>query len=81
VKLSDLIISQDGSLSLTKLAATAAHLNAAGWFAWLTWQHGFNEMLWMIYLGATIFHAAYDKTGQMVKDFKEKKLGADNAGA
>lgn len=63
---------------MTKLAAATAHLNAAGWFAWLSFQHGFIGEMWMIYLGATIFHNGYDKTIAAVRDMKiAEKTNAD----
>ena len=65
MKLFDIITSKDGSLSLTKLAAATAHLNLAVAFAWITYQSGFVAELWIIYSGAAIFHAAYDKTKAM----------------
>lgn len=71
-RLRELIESKDGSLSLTKLAATTAHANAAWLFVYLTIKHGYNEALWITYLGATIFHAAYDKTTAVVKAMKER---------
>ena len=57
-------------ISMTKLAAATAHLNAAAWFAWLSYQHGFIAELWMIYLSATILHSGYDKTIAAVRDMK-----------
>ena len=70
-KLGDIVTNPaTGRISMTKLAAATAHLNAAGWFAYLTYRHGFVADLWLIYLGATIFHSGYDKTVAAVRDIK-----------
>lgn len=61
-------------MSLTKLAASTAHALMAAGFALITWREGFKAELWMIYGGATIFHASYDKTASMVLAFKDRKL-------
>lgn len=66
MKLSDIITSKDGSLSLTKLAASTAHINLAVAFAWITYSKGFIAEMWLIYAGAAIGHAAYDKTKAML---------------
>lgn len=58
-----------GRISMTKLAGATAHLNAAAWFAWLTYAHGFIGELWMIYLGATIAHNGFDK---MVATYRDR---------
>lgn len=70
--INDLIRSQDGSVSLTKLAASTAHFNAAWLFVYLNLKLGPQEWLWLTYLGATITHAAYDKTSKIVQSMKEK---------
>lgn len=57
-----------GRISMTKLAAATGHLNAAAWFAWLTYRHGFIAELWVIYLGATIVHNGYDKAVAAMRD-------------
>ncbi|QNJ57345.1 hypothetical protein Dolphis_38 [Pseudomonas phage Dolphis] len=57
-----------GRISMTKLAAATGHLNAASWFAWLTYKHGFIAELWIIYLGATIVHNGYDKAVAAMRD-------------
>lgn len=57
-----------GRVSMTKLAAATAHLNAAGWFAWLTFSHGFIAEMWVIYLGATIVHNGWDKAIATYRD-------------
>lgn len=67
----DLINSKDGTISLTRLAAVTAHFNAAFAFFWITIDKGFIAELWMIYLGAAIFHAGYDKTLMVTKGQKE----------
>lgn len=77
-RLRELVESKDGSLSLTKLAATTAHANAAWLFVYLALKYGYNEALWITYLGATIFHATYDKTSAIVKAMKEKANSAQS---
>jgi len=76
----DLIRSSgDGSLSLTKLAATTAHaLMAVAFFKQQVWgDPTFNETAWMVYGLFAIGHAAYDKTSAQVKDFKDRKLESE----
>lgn len=68
----DLIRSRDGSMSLTKLAASTAHLNMALAFAWVTYGHGFVWEMWVIYGGYALGHAAYDKTMAVVNQYKTK---------
>lgn len=70
--INDLIRSQDGSVSLTKLAATTAHANAAWLFVWINITKGPEEWLWLTYLGVTVTHAAYDKTAKIVQAMKER---------
>lgn len=70
-----LVCSRDGSISLTKLAAATAHLFMAATFFRLQLMPGreFNDVLWMVYGGFAIAHAAYDKTAAMLKDYKSGK--------
>lgn len=79
----DLIRSRDGSMSLTKLAASTAHLLAAILFLRLQWNSPFDPQLWGIYLGVTVLHATYDKTTAMLKNYADAKsdrsAGADHA--
>lgn len=71
MRLADIITNPEtGRISMTDLAAATAHLNAAGWFAWLSYQHGFIAEMWIIYLSATIFHSSYNKTVAVVRDMK-----------
>ena len=71
MKLSDIITNPvTGRISLTRLAASTGHLNAALWFAWLTYRHGFIAELWMVYLGATITHSGMSKALATVRDYK-----------
>ena len=74
MKLSDLVTSRDGSLSLTKLAAATAHINLAAAFAWLTYKSGFVVEMWLVYSATAIGHATYDKTMAMVNTFKTKQM-------
>ena len=69
----DLLCSKDGSFSVTKLAVVVAHANFAVAFTWLTYRHGFNEALWVIYGSFAVGHAAYDKSAAMLKAYKERE--------
>ena len=75
-KLRTLIETPDGTLSLTKLAALAAHVSMWAAFNWITYHAGFLWDLWIIYGSISIFHAIVDKSGNQFKDFKEKQLDA-----
>ena len=71
MRLSDLVASKDGSLSLTKLAAATGHFLMAAAFLRLQVLGGaFNEVLWLVYGGFAVAHATYDKTLAVVKDYK-----------
>lgn len=72
MRLRDLIISKDGSLSLTKVAAATAHFSMAVGFVWVTFHHGFIGEMWIIYGGFAISHAAFDKSAAMLKAYKER---------
>jgi hypothetical protein len=76
MKLSDLYTSKDGSVSLTKLAASTFHLNLALAVMWHTYTKGFAVDVWALYGAFAVGHAGYDKTMAVVKDLKEKKLDA-----
>lgn len=67
MKLSDLITSKDGSLSLTKLAAATFHFLLAVGVIVHTLVNGFkmDMAVWMFYGGIAVGHAAYDKTKAM----------------
>lgn len=81
--LGDLVKSKDGSCSLTKLAAVTAHFNAAWLFTYLTLKNGYLEPLWITYLGATIFHATFDKSAkvwQSTKVTKNETVGGHSTG-
>ena len=67
-----------GRVSVTKLAAATAHLNAAVWFAWLTLHHGFIGELWVVYLGATIVHNGWDKA---VATYRDRPAATSQDGA
>jgi hypothetical protein len=77
MKLSDLVTSRaDGSLSLTKLAASTAHFLFACAFAKLQLldpSATFDVTLWATYGGFAIAHATYDKTMAVVKDLKDRQ--------
>lgn len=76
MKLSDLVTSKDGSLSLTKLAASTFHLLLAlGAIAHTVAAHFvFDGAMWGIYGAFAVGHAGYDKTMAVVRDFQNKKL-------
>jgi hypothetical protein len=74
MKITDLVQSKDGSLSLTKLAASTAHLNLAVAFAWITYTRGFVGELWMVYGAFAVGHATADKVMATVSAFKNKQL-------
>ena len=69
LRLGDIVTNpKTGRVSMTKLAAATGHLNAAAWFAWLTYKHGFIAEMWVIYLGATIVHNGWDKAVATYRD-------------
>ena len=71
----DLIRSRDGSLSLTKLAASTFHILIALTVGWITWiKQDFVESMWMLYAAVAVGHAVVDKTGAQIADFKDRKL-------
>lgn len=74
MNIKDLIASKDGSLSLTKLAASTCHFSLACWVSWTTYTKGFDTNIWTLYLAAALGHASFDKTSALVKDFKDKQL-------
>lgn len=59
--LDDILKSRDGSYSLPKVAAALAHFNAMWMFVYLSMKNGYIDMLWATYLGATVFHATFNK--------------------
>ena len=74
MKLRQIIVSVDGSLSLSKLAAATAHFLMAIGFALITLREGFTSDLWLIYGSFAIGHATVDKTVRVIKDYKDKSL-------
>jgi hypothetical protein len=74
MKITDIIASKDGSLSLTKLAASTAHLNMAVAFSWITYTKGFVMELWMFYGAFAVGHATVDKATAAVSSFKNRQL-------
>lgn len=81
MKLSDLVTSKDGSLSLTKLAASTFHFLLAVGVVVHTVFNGFrmDMAVWMFYGGIAVGHAAYDKTKAINNDLDKRKLEAENA--
>jgi hypothetical protein len=79
MRVADLITSKDdGSLSLTKLAAATAHFLFACSFLRMQvlGEASFDETLWLVYGAFAIGHAAYDKTSAIVRDIKEQQIQA-----
>lgn len=74
MSITDLVRSKDGSLSLTKLAASTFHFLMAVWVSWTTYTKGFDTNIWALYGAFAVGHAGYDKTMAVVKDFKDKQL-------
>lgn len=74
MSITDLVRSKDGSLSLTKLAASTCHFSLACWVSWTTYTKGFDTNIWTLYLAAAIGHASFDKTTAMVSAYKTKQL-------
>lgn len=74
MKIADLVESKDGSLSLTKLAASTFHLLLAVWVSWTTYDKGFDAAIWTLYGSFAVGHAAFDKSSALVKDFKDRQL-------
>lgn len=74
MKITDLVTSKDGSLSLTKLAASTFHALLAGWVSWTTYTKGFDLSIWGLYAACAVGHAGYDKTMAVVSSFKNKQL-------
>lgn len=68
----DLIRSKDGSMSLTKLAASTFHFLLAVFVSIETYKFGFDITIWAVYGGFAVGHAGYDKTMAVVKDLKDK---------
>ncbi|NQD37484.1 hypothetical protein HPT27_10635 [Permianibacter sp. IMCC34836] len=69
--------SRDGSVSLSRLAAVTAHFLAAIFFVYHNLQTGYNEALWIIYLGFATGHAVYDKTLMLTKGGKSAATPAE----
>jgi hypothetical protein len=74
MKLTDIITSKDGSLSLTKLAASTAHIIFAVAFVWITYSSGFIAEMWLIYGTFAVGHATADKAMATVNSYKTKQL-------
>ena len=71
----DLIRSKDGSMSLTKLAASVFHLLLAVTAGWLTYRAGtFDVTMWGLYAAVAVGHAGYDKTLANVRALVDKRL-------
>lgn len=59
----DLVCSKDGSLSLTKLAASSFHFLLFVTVGYLTWKkQAFDIDMWLLYSAFAVGHASYDKT-------------------
>lgn len=75
----DLIRSRDGSMSLTKLAASSFHLLLFVTVGWITYlKREFLTDMWVFYGVAAVGHAFSDKTLAAVAAFKNKKLDVES---
>lgn len=75
----DLVVSKDGSLSLTKLAASCFHFAIFVTVCWLTYiKREFLFEMWGLYAAVAVGHASYDKTLANVRAFKDRKLELDS---
>jgi hypothetical protein len=79
MKIFDLVTSKDGSLSLTKLAASTFHFALAVWVSVTTYKVGFDLAIWAMYGGFAVGHAGYDKTMAVVANFQNKKLDKNDS--
>jgi uncharacterized membrane protein YcjF (UPF0283 family) len=71
----DLMRAKDGSMSLTKLAATTFHFLLAVTVAGVTWiKRDFIESMWMLYAAVAVGHAVVDKAGAQISAFKGRQL-------
>lgn len=79
----EIVLSKDGSLSLTKLAAASFHLALFVTVCWVTYiKRDFLFDMWGLYAAVAVGHASYDKTLANVRAFKDRKLELDSpAGA
>ncbi|MBQ1762691.1 MAG: hypothetical protein IIZ92_07290 [Aquincola sp.] len=77
-RLVDLVSSRDGSMSVTKVAATLAHLLMAAAFVrhQVLGDAPFNELVWLVYGGFAITHAMYDKTRAQWVDRQNRRDAA-----
>ena len=68
---SELVLSKDGSLSQTKLAASTFHLAIFVTVVFITFiKREFVFDMWGLYAASAIGHAGYDKTLASVKEIK-----------
>lgn len=75
----DIVVSKDGSLSLTKLAAACFHFAIFVTACWLTYiKQEFLFDMWGLYAAVAVGHASYDKTLANVRAFKDRKLELDS---
>lgn len=62
-------------MSQTKLAAASFHFALFITVCFITYiRREFLEGMWLLYAGAALGHATYDKTMASVKAFKDRKL-------
>lgn len=74
---SGLILSKDGSLSLTKLGAATFHAGLAFHVNRLQWDSAtFLWDAWVLYAGFAVGHAQVDKGMAMLKAYKEQAAQA-----
>lgn len=76
-KLLDLVLTKNGDLSQTKLAAACFHFLIFITVAYLTFIHQrFDVEMWSLYAAVAVGHAVVDKVQAQVKDFKDNQLSA-----
>lgn len=70
MKLSELYLNPlTGKLSVSRLACSVAHAQAACWFGYLSYAHGFNLEMWIAYLG---FATGHNVAGKVVAAYRDK---------
>ena len=71
MNLSELYINpKTGKVSVSRMACTVAHIQAAFWFSYLVYKNGFMLDLWIAYLGFATGHNVAGKVIAAVRDRK-----------
>jgi hypothetical protein len=74
------VLDDRGNLSAPRLAALTGYAVTTATFLRQQWNATFNETLWMIYIGATILHAGYDRAVDTFRALKEGGSAGDDKG-